>query len=380
MAETHLDRTEVSASAGDERAPRKGLLHRFRRLVRKSLGLKRTKPRSRPITQDDREISWLWPYLQLSTNRQYPARYENRDVLILQMGRVASMSIHRAMRERGYNAFHTHGISASVRQGTLHHLESTGRARYHAHPGDPIRGHLAAVAHHELVEWYRQHHRRNGERLRIITLTRDPATWIGSHLILLLHKTLPRVRRWYRIHMKLGADTPIDDLAAMREFGAELGAVILQARPSRGSAEAMAEVHRIVAARWPGDEDFARMAHSMVSCGAWFEREITQGLGVDLLAQPGLAEHGFARCETDYAALMVLRFEDLKRLVPVLGEFLGIPNFALPHDNATPPEEDRAALRTAFEAGMESAGGAAVRRELRATAYGKACGYDRLTN
>ena len=77
---------------------------------------------------------------------------------------------------------------------------------------------------------------------------------------------------------------------------------------------------------------------------------------------------------------MVLRFEDLKRLVPVLGDFLGIPNFALPHDNATPPEEDRAALRAAFEAGLDSAGGDAVRRELRSTAYGKACGYDRLTN
>ena len=37
-------------------------------------------------------------------------------------------------------------------------------------------------------------------------------------------------------------------------------------------------------------------------------------------------------------------------------------------------------MRAAFEAGIEQAGGAAVRRELRATAYGKACGYDRLTD
>jgi hypothetical protein len=36
-------------------------------------------------------------------------------------------------------------------------------------------------------------------------------------------------------------------------------------------------------------------------------------------------------------------------------------------------------MRTAFEAGLEQAGDGAVRRELRATAYGKACGYDRLT-
>lgn len=329
-------------------------------------------------TADDRAISWLWPYLILSTNRKYPARYENRDALILQMGWVASMSIYHAMRERGYNAFHTHGISAGRRRDTLQHLSDEARPKHPVQPGDPLRSHMAAVAHHELLVWYRQHKRRNGERLRIVTLTRDPATWIGSHLILLLHKTLPQVRSWYRIHAGLKADQPVDDIAAMRAFGAELGALIIATRPSRGGYEALAELRKIASERWPGDEGFSRMAFSIVACGNWFELEITQTFGTDLLALPALREQGFASCETDHAEMMVLRFEDLKRLVPVLGEFLGIPDFALPHDNATPEDENRAALRAAFEAGLETAGGAAVRRELRNTAYGKACGYDAL--
>jgi len=372
-----MQRSGPAAAAKGARKGRKPLLRRIRRLVLKALGLKRSRPRSAPRTADDRAFAWLMPYLILSTNRKHPARYEHRDALILQMGRVASMSIYHAMRERGYNAFHTHGISVGRRTGTLQHLADEARAKHPVHPGDPLRSHMAAVAHHELLVWYRQHKRRNGERLRIITLTRDPATWIGSHLILLLHKTLPQVRRWYRLHAGLSADQPVDDIAAMRAFGAELGALIVATRLSRGY-EALAELRKIAAERWPGDQGFPRMAFSTIACGNWFEIEIKQTLGIDLLTQPALREQGFARCETDYAEMMVLRFEDLKRLVPVLGEFLGIPDFALPHDNATPEDENRAALRAAFEAGLDSAGGAAVRRELRNTPYGKACGYDAL--
>jgi hypothetical protein len=61
-------------------------------------------------------------------------------------------------------------------------------------------------------------------------------------------------------------------------------------------------------------------------------------------------------------------------------DFLGLGTFTLPHSNATGRSEDGAALRAAFEAGIEQAGGAAVRRELRASEYGRAAGYDRLTD
>ena len=111
---------------------------------------------------------------------------------------------------------------------------------------------------------------------------------------------------------------------------------------------------------------------------AWFDREVKPVLGLDLLADARLRDSGALRTETDYAEILVVRFEDLRSSLPLFRDFLGLDSFALPHSNPTPNEHRD--MRAAFEAGIEQAGGAAVRRELRATAYGKACGYDRLTD
>src|SRR5262249_22693795 len=126
--------------------------------------------KSKPQTDDDRAIAWLWPYLSLTLARRNRPRYEYRDALILQMGRVASVSIQRALSVRGYNAYHSHALNEGRRLGLLRRLEHAA--------DDPARrgaldGHVATLAHHELVRWYRGHKQRNGERLRIITLTRD---------------------------------------------------------------------------------------------------------------------------------------------------------------------------------------------------------------
>lgn len=327
----------------------------------------------RPRTKDDRAIAWLWPYLVLSTNRAFPPRYENRDALILQMGRVASISIYRAMRERGYNAFHTHGISDSAQSRTLASLK--GRKR---DPKiDALRGHTAALAHHELLLWYRAHKRRNGHRLKIISVTRDPATWIGSHLLLLRHKTLRLARDWYAAHAGLAAEAPVDDVAALRAAGGEIGRIVLAIRPSRGLEPALSDLRRM--AQDDGRHSLAPLVRSGLSCAGWFDRELAPLIGIDPLGDPTLRERGYACFDTDHAEIMVLRFEDLRRLTPTLGAFLGIPGFALPHDNATAQAGGGAALRAAFEAGVEDAGGALVRRELRGGPYGRACGYDQLT-
>ncbi|HEY1385555.1 MAG TPA: hypothetical protein VGF43_18160 [Dongiaceae bacterium] len=344
------------------------MLARLWKRARKTWRRAAAQAAGRPRTRDDRAIAWLWPYLALSTNRAFPPRYENRDALILQMGRVASISIYHAMRERGYNAFHTHGISESAQSGTLASLRDMARQP----KIDVLRGHTAALAHHELLLWYRMHKHRNGHRLKIITVTRDPATWLGSHLMLRQHKTLPAVRDWYAAQAGLAAGTPIDDSAALRAAGAEIGRIILAIRPSRGLGPALSDLQGM--AKQDGRHRLAPLVQNGLSCAGWFAHELQPLIGLDPLGDSSLPERGHACFDTDHAEIMVLRFEDLRSLTPTLGAFLGIPGFALPHTNTTAQANERAA----FEAGLEDAGGALVRRELRAGPYGRVCGYDRL--
>jgi hypothetical protein len=362
-------KTARAAIGGAERTHRHGKQRGpIDRLLRLLKGRAKRKRRSKPRTADDRAIAWLWPHLTLTVGRRHPPRYENRDAIILQMGRVGSISIYEAIRSLGYNAYHSHGISDAHCLATLHRLQHN--ATRHA-----VLTHLAAVAHSGLLQWYQQHKTRNGARLKIVTLTRDPASWMSSNLVQRKQETLPRIRAWHAATTGRGAD---DDLAAMRAFSAALGEMILAAKPSRDLHAAILEIGRLAKMRWPATKQFASLAAESLSCATWFERETRPVLGLDLLADPRLRDSGAARVETDHAEILTLRFEDLPASAPLLCDFLGLGSFALPHSNATAHGEDRVALRAAFDAGMEQAGGAAVRRELRATLYGRACGYDRL--
>jgi hypothetical protein len=346
----------------------------IRRLLRAVTGRKKRNRRSKPRSADDHAIAWLWPYLAPTTHRRYPPLYENGDAIIVQMGRVASISIRDAIRD-DYNAYHSHGFS---NERCLYQLQALQPADGGPSGDRAVRGFLAAVAHSALLNWYKRHKTRNGARLKIITLTRDPATWMSSNLVLRSHATLPQIRGWYAAACGLDPAGAVDDTDAVRAFGAAFGDMILAARPSRGIVPAIAEMARLAKSRYPSASGFLKAARSALSCGQWFDREMTPVLGLDLLADPRLRESGAARIETDYAEILVVRFEDLGRSAPLFRDFLGLPDFALPHSNAM--KSERRGMRAAFEDGIEQAGGAAVRRELRATAYGKACGYDRLTH
>lgn len=375
------DGPKAVATAGDA-ATRAGRTKRWprpiRRLLRLVTGRKKRRRRSKPRSADDRAIAWLWPYLAPTTSRRYPPLYENRDAMILQMGRVASISIHQAIR-RDYNAYHTHGFSNARSAGMLQQLQLDD-----AEPDSNrvLRTYLAALAHSALLQWYKRHKTRNGARLKIITLTRDPVSWMSSHLVLRRHATLPQILAWHAAAAGLdpaGLDlAAVDELAAVRAFGAAFGDMILAAKPSRGLAPAIGEVRRLANARYPAAPEFLDVAMPALSCAWWFDREIKPTLKLDLLADARLRDSGALRTETDYAEILVVRFEDLRSSVALFRDFLGLRDFALPHTNTTPSEHRN--IRAAFEAGLEQAGGAAVRRELRSTAYGKACGYDRLTD
>jgi hypothetical protein len=349
----------------------------IRRLLRLMTGRKKRNRRSKPRSADDRAIAWLWPYLAPTTSRRYPPLYENRDAMILQMGRVASISIHEAIRS-DYNAYHTHGFSNARSMDMLQRLQldSEGPSSNRV-----MRTYLAAIAHSALLQWYKRHKTRNGARLKIITLTRDPVSWMSSHLVLRRYATLPQIRAWYGAAVdptSLNPAAAVDELEAVRAFGAAFGELILAAKPSHGLAPAIAELHRLAHARYPSATEFLAVATPALSCGLWFDREVKPVLGLDLLADARLRDSGALRTETDYAEILVVRFEDLRSSLPLFGDFLGLRNFALPHSNTTRSEHRD--MRAAFEDGIEQAGGGAVRRELRATAYGKACGYDRLTD
>ena len=326
---------------------------------------------------DEREqtFRYIWHYLNIGSENDYPLKRKQANVLVLQMGKVASSSIRAALCERGINAFHTHGLSPMPQQAMLSHLLV----------GDPtirlvaqqLRRHIQHVAMHMLVRWYQAHKQYKGRRLKVITLTRDPVTHYPSGLLDLRLGATPDIRGWYRARVGLGATDAVDETQAMQAFVMELASIIAEGKPSDGVA-AHERCFALARQRWPEHPVIAAEIAEWLRPLSWFDDEITAIFGVDLLASPELREHGWVERANDWVDILALKFEELPSVFPQIQRFLDLPELTLPRANVTSGKPGAADVARAMQGLLATETGQACARELRTSPYGRACGYDRL--
>jgi hypothetical protein len=88
----------------------------------------------------ERSFRHIWHHLIHISEEPYPLKRRRPNVLVLQMGKVASFSIRAALCERKINAFHSHGLSPMRQHRALSHvLEGELTFRLAAHE---LRGHV----------------------------------------------------------------------------------------------------------------------------------------------------------------------------------------------------------------------------------------------
>lgn len=108
----------------------------------------------------------------------------------------------------------------------------------------------------------------------------------------------------------------------------------------------------------------------------WFDTEITGIFGLDILASPELRRCGWVVLENDWVEILALRFEQLNALVPKIAEFVGRPKLSLGQRNVTSYKPGAWTCKAAMEAAFATPIGRAYVRQLRGSAYARACGYD----
>lgn len=336
---------------------------------------RRRRPK-KTVSAVERTYRHIWHYLAVGSDRRYPLNRRNPNAVVLQMGKVASTSIQSALWSRGINAFHSHGLSAAPQFGMLTRLlENEPTFRLAAHD---LRRHIQSVALRMLVRWYRTHKAYRGHRLKIITLTRDPVTHYRSAFLHRREGAQPAIFRWYRARMGLDAAAPVDEAQAITALVAEVASIIVEGRSPEGSA-ALGRCAALARQRWPDHPVIAAETSSWLTPLSWFDREITPLFGLDMLASPGFAERGWAEQSNDWVDVMVLQYERLSSLVPEIQRFFGLAELVLPRENLTTGRAGAAEIGNAVESLMATPVGQACARELRASSYGRACGYDRLT-
>ncbi len=347
----------------------KGGLHAVKTL----LGGRRAESDTEP-DERERTFRYIWHYLNIGSENDYPLKRKRTNVLVLQMGKVASSSIRAALCERGINAFHTHGLSPMPQQAMLSHLlagEPTFRL-----VAQQLRRHIQHVAMHMLVRWYQAHKQYKGRRLKVVTLTRDPVTHYPSGLLDLRIGAKPDIKGWYRA--RPGAMETVDEIRAMTAFVTELASIIAEGKPSDGVA-AHDRCIALARRRWPEHPVVAAEVAEWLRPLSWFDDEITAIFGLDLLASPELRERGWVERSNDWVDILALKFEELPSVFPQIQRFLDLRELTLPRANVTSGKPGADDVAHAMQALLATEVGQACARELRASPYGRACGYDRLT-
>jgi hypothetical protein len=292
------------------------------------------------------------------------------------MGKVASTSIQFALAAHGFNAFHSHGLSPTRQHRTLSRVLD-GRMSLRLIKHD-LRRHMNAVLLHAMTRWYQQHKQRDGHRLKVVTLTRDPVTRYPSGFVHRRKEANDAILAWYRAAAGSHSEHSVEATPATAAFIAELASIIAEARPSAGP-EACDRCIALAGERWPEHPVVVIELRHWLAPLTWFDLEIKPVFGLDMLASSELRERGWTERSNDWVDILALKYEALSSLVPEMQRFFGLAELTLPRKNVTGKKEGAAEVATAMRAVLDTPVGQACARELRTSSYGRACGYDRLT-
>lgn len=183
-------------AAGRQRKPRSRAA-RLRRFIRKLFRGSRaaeTPPRERP--GEDAVFRHLWRTATAASAHGKKFSIGQRNVLLFQMGKVASSALEVALIDRGINCFHCHSLRHSEEASRLSRM--FGSKPSFSLAAIELKLLAKHTALHMLMRWYRTNEVSSGRRLKVITLTRDPATRYVSHLLQLVGHDPRDLIEWYR--------------------------------------------------------------------------------------------------------------------------------------------------------------------------------------
>lgn len=63
------------------------------RFVRRLLRRQKPRPQAKPLTEQERIFKHIWRHIAFAGDPEFPPRPDRRDVLIVQMGKVASIAL-----------------------------------------------------------------------------------------------------------------------------------------------------------------------------------------------------------------------------------------------------------------------------------------------
>ena len=296
-----------------------------------------------------------------------PNEPRDGEIIIYQMGKVASTALNHALAQRGLTVEASHFLGAEAIATVGAELTMPWLDAYFTH-------HIAGQLVRNLVltrklNWFRECGTRRGRRLKIITLARDPLAWYAAYFIQGYEGYRQGVEAWRESIGKLPAATA--PAAVVADFQRAVQARLLSASDSYAQSTPGHGYDRREPGASAGAYAVAVHARMLARPLHWFDVFLRPVLGVDVYAQAFDTRRGWSVIAGEFADVLVVKFERLGELAGVIGDFAGVEGLVMDRENVTSEKSDAADIKAAIRAAYTDE----LRHAIYASRYCQHFGY-----
>lgn len=252
------------------------------------------------------------------------------EVVLLQMGKVASTAIGTALRKQRIEAVQAHIATAERLSRKLNTM--TGPS-----VSEPVAEQVYQDFHQELRATYLLARRRVAPQayeipLPVISPVRDPLTWYWSHFAQMYVHYQPQLLKYHLAHGgSEDAFKPEDTLLVVqRQMFDYLAETDLPLdRPQR-----MPRLQKMARKLDPSAMLPAQVNRFLVPL-RWFEEDFQPATGINVYDHPFDTEAAWGQIQVDGFRVLLLRYEQLADLQRQIGDFVGKPRLKLTRENTS---------------------------------------------
>ena len=252
------------------------------------------------------------------------------EIVIFQMGKVASTALAGALREQGLEAVQAHVASPERLAAKLNIMAAP-------YLSETVANTVYQDFHQELRAMYLLSRRRVAPTayagpLMLISPTRDPLNWYWSHFAQMYHHYDDQLLRYF---LDKGGREP--------DFQADTTLINI--------LEQMFSVLEATAESLDDPESLPRIQSAAMECDSsgivsaqvnrfllplrWFNEDFLPAVGVNVYDYAFNLSYGFGQIEVPGFNIMLFRYEQLDQMQQQVANFVGRPKFSLERRNAT---------------------------------------------
>jgi|TARA_R100001509_G_scaffold159059_1_gene124983 hypothetical protein len=291
------------------------------------------------------------------------------DVLIVQMGKVASTAIAEALRRDSIQVLQAHIASPERLQEKLRIM--TGPLVSEQVAARMYEDYLQELRVTFLLARQRVANESMDAPTRVISLTRDPLGWYWSHFAQNYDHYQGLLQKFFQFHHSDAAR--FDPEAVFIEVQSRMFAVLEHTQASLDDPGALPQLMEEANSLDPTGVVFSQLNRFLVPL-RWFHEDFLPGTGLNVYDFPFDREQGFATVQSGGFSLLLLRYENLMELAPQIAGFAGIECLQLERANVSEDKGIPFSIKRMQDVGQGMLPASLVAR-IYATPYARHFGY-----